>query len=179
MSILKRYWSTLRRLRVLHVLNNIVHYGKLKQNKPLYRKFGVGKSVVGSLAHKDIKTPSQEKPWLDQDGAVEKLKNNLRLSSFPKQWQEEVLFWPDRGYMILKTFADAATCDKINSELKQHVESGELEMDYTNTRIMNAWKKSDTVNTLIHEKMLNDFLSFTLGREVLPFQTISFFKGSN
>jgi ectoine hydroxylase len=179
MSLLKKYWSTLRRLRVLHVLNNIAHYGKLKQNKTLYKRFGVEKSVVGSLAHKDIKTPGKEIPWLDQPDAIGKLKNNPQLSSFPEQWQEELLLWPERGYMILRKFASETTCDKINAELVKEIQSGNLEMDYTNTRIMNAWKNSAAINDLIHEKPLNDFLSFTLGREVLPFQTISFFKGSN
>lgn len=178
MSLLKQYWSTLRRLRILHVLNNIAHYRKLKTNKELYLKYGIDKSVLASLSHKDISKPGNEIPWLDKDNAVELLQKNAGLKKFPVQWQEELLKWPERGYMILKGFANPKTCDTINAELEQLLGSGAIEMDYTNTRVMNAWKESDTIRNLIHEKMLNDFLSFTLGREVLPFQTISFFKGS-
>lgn len=178
MSILKRYWSTLRRLRLLHVVNNILHYGKLKQNKALYKKYGVQKSVVGSLAHKDIAQPASDGPWLDKDNAIERLKKDPGLSKFPLPWQEQLLQWPTKGYMILKHFATIETCDKINAELERLLASGEIEMDYTNTRVMNAWKHSDTIKDLIHEHILNDFLSFTLDRKVLPFQTISFFKGS-
>ncbi len=179
MSFLKRYWSTLRNIRILHVLNNIAHYGKLKRNKTLYEKYGVRRSVVGSLAHKDISKPGSEIPWLDQPDANEKLKNDPRLFSFPAQWQRELLNWHERGYMILKQFVDVATCDRINLELEKLLESKEIELDYTDSRVMNAWKNSDTIKKLIHEKTLTDFLGFTLGREVLPFQTISFFKGSN
>lgn len=176
--ILKQYWSTLRRLRILHVLNNIAHYRKLKTNKELYLKYGIDKSVLASLAHKDISKPGNDIPWLDKEIAIEKLKQDPRLSKFPLQWQEELLKWQERGYMILKKFATPSVCDKINAELEELLASGEIELDYTNTRVMNAWKNSDTIKDLINEKLLHDFLSFTLGREVLPFQTISFFKGS-
>lgn len=176
--LLKQYWSTLRRLRILHVLNNIAHYRKLKTNKELYLKYGIDKSVLTSLAHKDISKPGNEIPWLDKENAEEQLKEDSQLSKFPLQWQEELLKWPERGYMILRKFATPATCDQINKELDELLVSGEIELDYTNSRVMNAWKNSGTIKELINEKLLHDFLSFTLGREVLPFQTISFFKGS-
>lgn len=178
MSLLKQYWSTLRRLRILHVLNNVLHYRKLKTNKELYQKFGIDKSVLTSLAHKDISKPGMDIPWLDKEDGMEKLKVHASLSKFPMQWQEELLKWPERGYMVLKRFAKPGTCDAINAELDELLATGTLEPDYTNTRVMNAWKNSDTIKNMINEKLLNDFLSFTLGREVIPFQTISFFKGS-
>ncbi|MEO5644943.1 MAG: hypothetical protein ABIQ40_10530, partial [Bacteroidia bacterium] len=178
MSLLKHYWSTLRRMRILHVLNNVLHYRKLKTNKELYRKYGIDKSVLASLAHKDISNPGIDIPWLDKENGIEKLKQHSSLSKFPVQWQEELLKWPEKGYMVLKRFAKPETCDAINAELEQLLATGAIEPDYTNTRVMNAWKNSISIKNMISEKMLGDFLSFTLGREVLPFQTISFFKGS-
>jgi ectoine hydroxylase-related dioxygenase (phytanoyl-CoA dioxygenase family) len=148
-------------------------------NKPLYKKFGVNKSVLGSISHKDIKNPSAEIPWLDLDNAVEKLKNHHGLATFPLEWREQLLLWPERGYMVLKNFADEKKCDQISAELEKLISSGEVDLDYTDSRVMNAWKNSATIKNFIHEKLLIDFLSFTLGREVVPFQTLSFFKGSN
>ena len=178
MSLFKRYWSTLRRLRLLHVLYNLRHYGKLKRNKPLYGRFGVSRTVVGPLAHKDIAKPGTEIPWLDQPGGAAQLKAHPGLEKFPAQWREALQAWPEKGYMILEGFAAAATCDTINADLQQLIDTKTVDFDYTNSRVMNAWKHSSAIKTIVSDERLNEFLSFTLGRPVLPFQTISFLKGS-
>lgn len=178
MSILKKYWSSLRRMRFLHVLYNLTKYRRLKNNKELYEKFGIDKSVVSSIAHKDISNPGKEIPWLDRENALEELKKKPELKFFPLQWQEQLLAWPGRGVMILEHFATEKTCDTINAGLEKIIVNKELDFDYTNSRVMNAWKKSDAIKSLAKDKLLHDFLSFTLGKEVVPFQTISFLKGS-
>jgi ectoine hydroxylase-related dioxygenase (phytanoyl-CoA dioxygenase family) len=178
MSVLKRYWSTLRRLRLLHVLHNIAHYGSLKRNKALYSKFGIHKSVVSSLSHKDISQPGVEIPWLDRTDGAERLMQDKRLHAFPAQWQEQLKQWPANGYMVLEHFADAETVDAINAGTQRMIDQKEVDFDYTNSRVMNAWQHSAAIRGHIHHSQLNDFLSFTLGKEVVPFQTISFLKGS-
>ncbi|HTL81150.1 MAG TPA: phytanoyl-CoA dioxygenase family protein [Bacteroidia bacterium] len=178
MSFLKKYWGSLRRLRFLHWLYNLTKYGRLKKNKGLYEKYGIDKSVVSSIAHKDISNPGKDIPWLDRDDAKKQLTENPNLKTFPIQWQEQLLAWPDRGVMILENFASAEKCDKVNADLERIILNKELDFDYTNSRVMNAWKKSETVKSLAKDQQLHDFLSFTLGKEVVPFQTISFLKGS-
>lgn len=178
MSILKRYWSTLRRLRFLHMLHNIAHYSSLKRNKPLYGKFGIWKSVVGSLSHKDITNPGKDIPWLDRENAAEMLDKNEGLGKFPAQWQEQLRQWPANGFMILERFADAAVVETINAETQRMIDSKAVDFDYTNSRVMNAWEHSAAIRNVMNDAQLKQFLSFTLGSEVVPFQTISFLKGS-
>lgn len=178
MSILKRYWSTLRRLRFLHMLHNIAHYSSLKRNKPLYGKFGIRKSVVGSLSHKDITNPGKDIPWLDRENAPEMLDKNEGLGKFPLQWQEQLWQWPANGFMILERFADAAVVETINAETQRMIDSKAVDFDYTNSRVMNAWEHSAAIRNVMNDAQLKQFLSFTLGSEVVPFQTISFLKGS-
>jgi len=178
MSVLKRYWATLRRMRVLHMLHNITHWKQLKQNKALYKKFGVEKNVVASISHKDITKPGREIPWLDRPDAPAQLQRHPELKRFPRQWQEQLLAWPERGYMILEKFADAATCDKINAETDALIHSKAVDFDYTESRVMNAWRNSSTIDRLIRNQQLAAFLGFALGSPVSPFQTISFLKGS-
>lgn len=178
MSILKRYWSTLRRLRFLHMLHNIAHYSSLKRNKPLYGKFGIRKSVVGSLSHKDITNPGKDIPWLDRENALEMLDKNEGLGKFPAQWQEQLRQWPANGFMILERFADAAVVDTINAETQGMIDSKAVDFDYTSSRVMNAWEHSAAIRNVMNDAQLKQFLSFTLGSEVVPFQTISFLKGS-
>jgi ectoine hydroxylase-related dioxygenase (phytanoyl-CoA dioxygenase family) len=95
------------------------------------------------------------------------------------EWQQQLLLWPERGIMILRNFADAKTCDNINEETQQLFNSREIRLDHTESRVMNAWKNSPAIEKIIHDKQLHAFLSFTLGKEVAPFQTISFFTGSD
>jgi ectoine hydroxylase len=178
MSLLKKYWSTLRRLRFLHVLNNIAHYKKLKGNRELYSKFGIRKSVIGSLSHKDITKPGAEIPWLDKPNAVNDLLAHPGLQKFPVAWQQQLLRWPEQGFMILEGFADAATCDRINSDVDTLISSKKVDFDYTNSRVMNAWEHSEIINSKINDAKLKEFLSFALGKPTIPFQTISFLKGS-
>lgn len=178
MNFLKRYWGTLRRLRILHVLHNVAHYGKLKRNKDLYRKYGVHKSVVSSLAYKDITVHSGESPWLDSADAVQRLQADPRFANFPAEYREQLLQWPDNGYLILRGFVSPEHCDKINADLQRLIDTREVDFDYTNSRVMNAWRNAESINSVIRDPKLIDFLSFILNREVLPFQTISFLKGS-
>jgi ectoine hydroxylase len=177
MSILKHYWSVIRRLKMVHVLYNVSNYGKLKRNSELYRKFGIRKSVVSPISHAAISKPSAELPWLDGDNPKELLKKHPEFASFSAEIQEQLLQWPDAGYMILPgKFAAAA--DRINSEVDRIIRDKELDFDYTNSRVMNAWTRSEMINAVMNDGELKKVLGFTLGKKVTPFQTISFLKGS-
>lgn len=177
MGILARYWSYLRRLKLLHVLYNVKNYGALKSNKRLYQRFGIHKSVVASVSHKSISKPATEVPWLDQPDATKLLVQHPDWNSFDVSVQKEMLQWPDRGYMIVPGLFTNQV-DQINKEMDSIVESKSLDFDYTNSRIMNSWQASAAVRQIVHHPEMIRMLSFLLGRKVTPFQTINFFKGS-
>lgn len=177
MSILKQYWSVIRRLKMVHVLYNIRNYGKLKRNAHLYRKFGIRKSVVSPVSHSAISNPSTEKPWLDAENAAELLKKHPEFGKFSSEIQKQLLQWTEKGYMILQgKFADIA--DKINADVERIIRNKELDFDYTNSRVMNAWTQSEAIRDAMNDAELKGLLSFVLGKKVSPFQTISFLKGS-
>jgi ectoine hydroxylase len=177
MGFLSKYWSTLRRLKFLHVLHNMRNYGKLKSNRALYEKFGIDRSVVRPVSHKDISKTSQEIPWLDRPNAKEALKANPETNNHDSMSQEQFKKWIDKGYMIFPgMFADVA--DKVNSDMERIVKNAELDFDYTASRVMNSWQASDTVRKIVHDERMKNILSFALGKKVVPFQTINFFRGS-
>jgi ectoine hydroxylase len=178
MNLLKKYWGTLRRQRLLHVLNNMRWYGLLKRNKALYAKYGVKKSVVAGLSHSDISLPFAEAPWLDRTDSKERLIASPEFNRFPKDIQDKLLSWPDTGYVILPGFVSDLVCDQIRTELDTAVQNKTIELDYTNSRVMNFFLQSETVNTLIHSPKLIQLLDFMLGKKTVPFQTINFTKGS-
>lgn len=177
MGFLSKYWSTLRRLKFLHVLHNLRNYGKLKPNRELYDQFGIDRSVVRPLSHKDISNPSDEIPWLDRPNARQLLKSNPETNTHDSLAQEQFEKWIDNGYMIFPgMFSEVA--DKVNSEMERIVKNQELDFDYTASRVMNSWQVSETVRKIVHDDRMKKILSFALGKKVVPFQTINFFRGS-
>lgn len=177
MGILSGYWSTLRRVKLLHVLYNVKNYSRLKGNKSLYERFGISKSVVASVSHKSITKPAEEKPWLDLPNAMQQMIQHPDWKKFGSAVQNELMQWPDRGYVILREFFRNEV-DQINRELENILETKSLDFDYTNSRIMNAWQASPSIQKIVHHPEMIRILSFLLGKKVTPFQTINFFKGS-
>ena len=178
MSILKKYWGTLRRMKMLHVLHNLTNYGKLKRNKALYEKYGVDKSVISPITHKDFTNHAGELPWLDVPGGLGRAEQDPRFEKLSPAFREQVRQWPENGHMLLPGFVSPEDCDRITADLEQMIADKKVDYDYTESRVMNAWKHSETIRRLIRNPELTGLLGFTLNREVVPFQTISFFKGS-
>lgn len=177
MGILTKYWATLRRVKLLHVLHNIRNYSRLKGNRKLYDQYGINRSVVRPLSHKDIANPSNEQPWLDRDDAKARLKANPETGSFKQEYIQQFENWIDNGYMIFPGMF-SAVADKVNADMQRIVDEGLLDFDYTASRIMNSWQESETVRRIVHDEQMIDLLSFTLGKKVVPFQTINFLRGS-
>lgn len=178
MSLLKKYWGTLRRMKMLHVLHNLSNYGKLKRNRPLYQKYGVHKSVISPISHKDFTQHTGELPWLDVPGGLERAMADPRFEKLSPAFREQVKQWPENGYMILEGFVSPENCDRISADLERMIAQKEVDFDYTESRVMNAWKHSGTIRSVISDPKLTELLGFTLNRPVVPFQTISFLKGS-
>ncbi|HEV7230694.1 MAG TPA: phytanoyl-CoA dioxygenase family protein [Bacteroidia bacterium] len=178
MKILKKYWGTFRRQRLLHFLNNMVWYSKLRKNKELYTRYGIRKSVVFGVSHKDIGSPSGDKPWLDTMDAREKIRSNATFREFSPAVQHELLAWPDQGYLILPGFVKPDLCEMINQELEKAIHDGKVDHDYTNSRVMNFYEHSVSVREVIYSPSLNKLLDFILGKKTLAFQSINFTKGS-
>jgi ectoine hydroxylase-related dioxygenase (phytanoyl-CoA dioxygenase family) len=178
MNLLKRYWGTLRRQRLLHFLNNLFWYPQLRKNKDLYNQYGLKKSVLSAVSHRDMGSDPGESPWLDQADAKEKLLAHPDLKSFGPEIGASLLDWTDKGYLILPGFVKPDICDRISRELERAIASQKIDFDYTNSRVMNFYQHSQTVKTLISNPELLRLLDFMLGKKTIPFQSINFTRGS-
>ncbi len=176
MSRLKSYWSYLRRMRLLHYVHNVLHAGSLQKNKSLYERFEIRKGVFSSVSHKDIRKHSSEVPWADRPDARNRLST---IGELPTPLSKEDLeHWIDNGYLILPKFFSDSTVDQVNRETQDLIATHAVDFDYTNSRVMNIWRKSNTARACITDSKLRDVLSTLLGKKVVPFQSISFLKGS-
>lgn len=163
----------------MHILNNFANYSLLKKNTPLYKKYKIPKSVVESIAHRDFRDAvTGKKPWLDAENAAELLTKSDELKKFDPDTQQQLLQWPEKGYALLKGFVEPGLVDRINADLEMLINKGEIGYDYTNTRVMNLFRRSDAVKKIITDERLLKILGFILDKPVVPFQTINFIYGS-
>lgn len=151
----------------------------LKQNAALYERFGVNKSIFSSIDSRDFKglqPPFQ--PWLDVHPTKDQIQQQPGFSDFSPDVQDAILEWPDKGFLILNGFLSEEKIDAINAEVQRLLTQHSVDFNYTGTKIMDAHRHSAVIDDLFKDDQLLNLLSFLLGRNALPFQTINFLEGS-
>lgn len=177
-KILDKYYGILRKVKINYVLLNITQYNKLKHNRKLYRQYGLNKSIVSSISSYDFKGITEELPWLDQPDAATKLSSHPEFKNFDENTQRQLSQWSSNGYMILKSFFTDQKVEEINQEVDQLIKNKLVDFNFTGRKIMFAHKHSELLRQVAKNEKLLKLLSFVLGKNVLPFQTINFLKGS-
>ena len=170
-----------KRIKPLHVANNLVNYNKLANDQELYRKYGLKKSKASGVKHSDFKQVSSTPPWLDinPDNSREKLKEHPFFSEICDQQKESLLDWSNNGYAVLQEYLDAKIVDAINLEIDQLIDSGTVSWKYPHSRrLMNLVHENEKIAKLMPIEQLKPVLSMLLGKEVELFQSINFIDGS-
>jgi hypothetical protein len=169
--------TRLRRFRPFWALYNLGHYRQLRANAKRYRQLGIRKSVVGSIAHRDIRRPADERPWLDGRDATRALAGHPELATFPQSIQAQLPRWIEDGVLILDGYFEELA-NVINDDVERLMRKGELEHHFRDRRLMDAAKVSEPVRRAVNDVELLRLLAFLLGREVTLFRTINFIEGS-
>jgi ectoine hydroxylase len=174
----QKYTGILRNLRITYWLYNIANLGKLKRNKELYKELGIQKPVWQSLSHADIKKSSEEIPWMDKETITEEaIKSHTSFKQFPIAVQEQLLQWPQNGYMIIPSFFSDKV-DSINAEIERLKEENKVDFNFTGRKIMDAWQYSENINSGFRDEQLLKVFEFIFQKRPIPFQTINFIYGS-
>jgi len=177
-KFIQKYKGILRKFKPAYVLYNLFQRDKLLKNKSLYKKYGIKKSIYGSISHKDIKITDSEIPWLDRPNAKELLARNEEKNTFTIAIQKQFEQWIDDGYIVLEKFFSEKQIDETCAEIELLFKQQIIDYNYTGGRIMDAFRKSNKVNEMMRDKELLRLISFLLGKETDLFQTINFFEGS-
>lgn len=174
----QKYKGILRNLKPTYWLYNLSNLGKLQKNKALYKKFGVHKSVWQSIGHADIKTHSTDVPWMDKPTiTANEIRQNPMFQEFSADIQEQLLAWPQNGYLILKGhFLNKA--EQINAEVERLRAQHKVGFNFTGRKIMDAWKESELLNTVFKDEQILKVFQFIFQKKAIPFQTINFVYGS-
>ena len=177
-KLLDKYYGTFRKIKANYVILNLFNRKKLKHTERMYRKYGIAKSVLMPVSSADMPDSTGLEPWLDRPDALERLAEADRLNAFPKDVQEQIKAWPETGFLNLKQLFSKEEVDAINAEIDELIASGKVDYNFTGRKIMFAFKHSQVLRNVIHDRRISELLEFVMGKEMAPFQSINFTKGS-
>ena len=177
-DIFKKYTGFLRDLKLVYVINNYLNAGKLEHNKKLYKKYGVKKSVFSNISSQEIPRHQDGIPWIDKPNAREVVQQHPDFKTFDSVTQEAILNFIDNGYLVLKNFYPENETDSLNQSIEEILSDKKAGFNFTDKKIMDAYKVSNAALRFFKNKELIRLLDFLLGRRVIPFQSINFIEGS-
>ena len=167
----------LKQFKVTHWIYNLIHYRMLLHNKSPYKKYGIEKSLAASISSKDF-PDKKSRAWLDTGDSKNLVPTKEKFNSFSADIQHQLLSWSENGYMILKHFLDDTMVDSVNTEIQNLLARKKLDFTHDN-KMMFAIRVSPLIKRITVDNRLTDILDFILDKQVVPFQTINFLKGSN
>jgi hypothetical protein len=176
--LVSKYTGVLRSWKGTYVLNNILNFSKLRKNRDTLDKLGLTVSAVLPIGTKDL-PQTDDLPWLDLPDAKERMVQHPDWSFFGKEIQDQLLSFPDMGFMVLKGFYSKAEINNHNEIIDRLQTDGLIDVNYSGTKLMDVYKENETVDIhFFRNERLMKILAFIFQKEVLPFQTIHFKVGS-
>lgn len=165
----------LRQFKPVHWIYNLLHYRQLLHNRRAYKQYHIHKPLIASISSRDF--PDKEsRAWLDTGDSALLAAQKTGFAGFSPAVQQKIQNWSANGYMVLDQFFSPETCDAINTEIDKLINTGRLQ--FKGNKLMFANKKSALIKRITRDAELLRLLHFLLDKEMVPFQTINFLKGS-
>ncbi len=174
---MKSIVSAFKRYKPAHWIYNLLHYKSLLHNRQAFEKYNVHKPLFASISSKDFPHKTSQ-AWLDVGNAKELAPQHPPFNTFPFSVQKQILNWSDDGFMILHNFFNDDVVLAVNKEIDKIVEKNLITFTHDN-KLPFANKISSVIKEITYNPQLISVLNFLLGKEVVPFQTLNFTKGSN
>ena len=169
--------NKLRGLKISYITYNFFHRKKLQHNQHLYKQLHIKKPVYWNISSEDFARLPQNRPWLDEPGAKEKLIIDEAYLRLPAAVQQYLVQWTEQGFIILENFLSIAEADAVNAEVAKLLQEKKIK-PLDNGKIMFAFKQSLLLNKLIRDERITGLFELMFQQPVIPFQTINFLKGS-
>jgi hypothetical protein len=166
----------IKEYKLVHWINNLIHYRELKHNKSAYKKYGVKKTLFNSISSKDFPDKISS-AWLDVNDSNTAVEQKPGFSNFNADTQLQLKNWSRSGFIHLKNYFTDTQADGVNTAVDELIHQKHLPVTHDN-KVMFGFKYSSTIKEVMNNNGLIDLLSFILDKEVVPFQTLNFVKGS-
>lgn len=178
MSSIQSLVNDLKHLRLYMLLSDFPHRKQLSKYAEYLRRLDINKKAWQHISYADFKNHDTEDiPWLDKNISDEEIKNKPGYADLSGVIQQEILKWKKNGFMIIPKFFSDDRIDELERSIEGCLNEKELRA-YKTSRIQDLWSKNAQVDGLFRSPELLKLLSFIFGKEVIPFQTINFYKGT-
>lgn len=167
----------LKSFKPAHVLYNFFHRKQLEHNRLAYTRYGIKKPLYWSVSSKDFANLPQTRPWLDLPDAKNAIPLNPDFEKFPVDIKNQVLNWPEKGYLVLERFFSENEVDAVNTEMERLLRDKLVEVVYK-VKVMFAFRQSEAIRKMTFDSRLGGVMNFLLGAKMIPFQTINFLRGT-
>ncbi|MDA8886648.1 phytanoyl-CoA dioxygenase family protein [Bacteroidia bacterium] len=156
MAVYDKYTGFLRRIKVLYLVHNVLNIKYLRNNKTLYKRFGLKRPTWFSLSSKHFSgLPNKEVQYVSKN----------------ESWEKD-------GYIKLQGHFDTKFIEQLNEDVANGIESKIIDFNYTGKKILFAYEKIPLLKEVITAPSIRSILEELVGHEVLPFQSINFQYGS-
>lgn len=142
-------------------------------------------SKIDRVIHKNI-PESKRKAWLDEPNAMEMLEKKINSGEITKEYYKLGVDFVNNGYCVVESCFSEELIDSVWGKYERAVYSGAIPVELNQRfnkdkllgRTLNPHHFFRGINPIFHDKSLLKKLSFLIGEEVTPFQSISSFAGS-
>jgi hypothetical protein len=168
--------NKLKDYKFIHWVYNLLHAKQLQHNKAAYKKYNLQKPLFDSISSKDFpdKTSSA---WLDLNDSATAVTQKKEFSHFTNEVQEQLLQWSSKGFLQLKQYFSHEQAEEVNKAVDELINQKHLPVTHDN-KVMFGYKHAPAIKNMMQDWGLKQLLSFILDKEVVPFQTLNFVKGS-
>jgi len=178
--VFKKYTGSLRNMKWVYVVNNLLNANKLRRNKAIYKKYGLNKSVFAPIGSQVFKGRQEMPVWTmcNEDDRWEESRREA-FTQFSKPMQDKINHYLEDGYLVLEGFFDEQEVLSMKKELDERGSNLESHTNYTGKKIPDIHLESKVIREKFtkNPEILN-LLSFLLGKQAIPFQSIGFYEGS-
>ncbi len=166
----------LKDYKPLHWIYNLLHVKQLQHNKEAYNRYHLNKPLFDSISSKDFpdKTSSA---WLDVNDSAVVVSDKENFQAFNPDVQQQLLQWSSNGFLHIKQHFSEQQVDEVNNAVDELIHQKHLPITHDN-KVMFGYKHSSVIKQIMQDGGLMKLLSFILDKEVVPFQTLNFVKGS-
>jgi len=171
-------WSTLKRIKFLHAIYNLLNYNKLRSQTSLYKLYGLNKYFYSSISSNDLPKDSlSDHPWLDKEDSFKVLPANPFFKTLSSVEQQALLNWSTDGYALIPQFYSEERVEAINTLFQKLMHEKKLTKK-DSCKFLHAVKFSAEMYNLVNTEELTGIIALIMGREVDLYQSINFIKGS-
>lgn len=166
----------LKDYKFVHWLNNLLHYRALTHNKKAYLEYHVHKPLFDSISSKDFPDKTSG-AWLDVNDSATVVETKPGFAHFSADIQQQLKQWSANGYMHLENYFGSQHTNAVNKAVDELIHQKHLPITHDN-KVMHGHKHAAVIKEMMHDEGLQKILTFVLNKEVIPFQTLNFIKGS-